>query len=89
MNATRPNTTSTAEDPKLPGTKAVHEEVAVAVGTSIPLKGLNEAAVRALTRGTGKFIGGSLSVNVLNEKQVELVQIALHGNAISHGVFTL
>lgn len=92
MNVTKPgNTTSVAEDPKLPDTAGVSTDLiaSVNVNKKPPLQGLEAAAAGALTRGTGKFIGGSLKINVVGERQVELVQEALHGNVVSHGVFTL
>lgn len=89
MNTTKPSNTSVAEDPKLPDTAEVKNDLSVSVNKKPPLQGLEAAAAVALTRGTGKFIGGSLKINVVGERQVELVQEALHGNVVSHGVFTL
>jgi len=92
MNVIKPgNTTSVAEDPKLPDTAGASTDLtaSVSVNKKPTLQGLEAAAAVALTRGTGKFIGGSLKINVVGERQVELVQEALHGNVVSHGVFTL
>ena len=51
---------------------------------------IGQALSKALTRGTGRLVPVNMTVNVLNDRQVELVEWPPGGVApISHGVYEL
>lgn len=83
--------TSTNADPKTADTApvAAAAKVQITEPTYPSFSALGDAVKTALTRGTGKLTQGSLNVNVLNENHVELVEVKLRGEVLSHGVFSL
>lgn len=83
--------TSTNSDPKTPDTApvAAAAKVQIAEPAYPGFSVIGDAVKAALTRGTGTLTHGSLSINVLNDKHIELVESKGRGELVSHGVFSL
>lgn len=78
------------EEPTKPGQATPSVSTPVEVKKNPGFDQIGQALSKALTRGTGRLVPVNLTVNVLNDRQVELVEWPPGGTApISHGVYDL
>ena len=82
--------TGVATEPKIPGTAAVAAEpVTPEVTKNLGFNSVGEVLSRVLTKGTGRLVPVSITVNVLNDNQIELVEWPRGSGPISHGIYDL